>query len=238
VAQIFRPQVDLDADLVTVTIGAKDTNTIQDDPNRGLAFCWESAGDEDCKRLRGRRTEAQSRRIREEFMRRKNDLIKLLPDALEALRHRISRQTTVVITGYPQLVGPSRQNGQCLDRELAFPTRNTDDDLNWTRRSIASLNSALEDAAEREGFFFLDLAAIFADHELCASEPWEAGRTHTGVPLDTDEVFSSIFAGQGSYLPNARGHAEIARGLERLLEREGARHTKNPAGLPMNNAPK
>jgi lysophospholipase L1-like esterase len=114
--------------------------------------------------------------------------------------HRRAPHATVVVLGYPKVLGP--------EIDGCFGLSN--DDLPMLHRAGLRLNQTIRFATERRGpnFHFASLAGVFAGHEACGSEAdeWINSPRHL-------QYYREYFH------PNYPGQQEIAKAVIRRLPR-------------------
>jgi lysophospholipase L1-like esterase len=88
---------------------------------------------------------------------------------VEGIRDR-APDARVIVVGYPQIL-PDR--GTCPD---LLPL--ADGDVDYARRIVDALTTAIVRAARRSGAEYADVRAATAGHDICADDPWVNGR-HT-----------------------------------------------------------
>ncbi|QIK65192.1 SGNH/GDSL hydrolase family protein [Nocardioides sp. HDW12B] len=119
--------------------------------------------------------------------------------ALDAVTAAAPR-ATVVLVGYPRLVGEA---GGCRQ----FPIDPSD--VPAAQELEKALRDALAGAARRAGVTFLDTYTLSAGHEICADDPWVNGRR-------TDESRALAFH------PFAEGQQAVADALAARLGQEAS----------------
>lgn len=178
--------VDPASDLVTVTVGGNDLGFAE-----VVGACVIDA--DPCSRLDGQVEAA---------------LAKLGP-TLEAAYRQIEAKAPkarLVVVGYPQVVpDPSTvAYDSCGAVNSPIPGRRVSaDDARWLREKGSHLATVVSGAAKAAGATYVDVAADFAGHEACTTDPWL-----TGV------VLTDLLA---SFHPTAAGQAELARLVTKAL---------------------
>ncbi len=142
--------VEADTDLVTVGIGANDSQvfgSLVAGCGTSLAACGEYSGGalpEALKALRGDLTS---------FLR---DVRRQAPDAV------------VLVTGYLPLAQPGES---CAELPVAAGA------VDLFVEGLASLDATVAEAAEAAGVGFVDVSEAGADHTVCSDDPWVNGET-------------------------------------------------------------
>ena len=128
-----------------------------------------------------------------------------LEDAYRRIQARVPG-ARVLVVGYPQLVADPATANVDTCPAVASPLpglRVTADDARWLRDKGARLSAVLGGAAKAAGVQYVDVAAGFAGHEACSSDPWLSGVVLTDIAA--------------SFHPTAVGQAELARLVERVI---------------------
>jgi lysophospholipase L1-like esterase len=204
--QSEQPGLNHRTDLVTLTIGGNDIGFAS-----ALKYC---AGHHSCNKISS-------------FTSTLNRNIAALPVALasayNAIRSRISSQTTVVVMGYPQLF-PEKPDEQHCFRLHGFGISLFDDgEQNYFNHEARVLDGVISKAAARAGFFYVSAIPTFRNHAQCASgAPYLNGITISG-------------GGAGSFHPNSAGHRAYADLLLSFIALAPGPRTR--AGLPQDPAP-
>jgi lysophospholipase L1-like esterase len=132
-----------------------------------------------------------------------------LGPVLESAYRRIRRaapSATLVVVGYPQVVGDPAQVDVDACPAVATPVpglRVTAVEARWLREKGARLSAVVRAAAAAAGARYVDAQAAFAGHEACTGDPWLAG-----VVLGD---------ARASFHPTGRGQAELASLVGRAL---------------------
>ncbi|MDN5746549.1 MAG: SGNH/GDSL hydrolase family protein [Nocardioidaceae bacterium] len=98
------------------------------------------------------------------------DILDGLPDKLSTLYRDIRKrapEAKIIAVGYPQMFPSS---GTCN----ALPLR--EGDLAWADGIVRGLNDAVKAAAERTDVTYLDVYTPTEGHDICAKDPWIAGK--------------------------------------------------------------
>lgn len=164
------PQLDAvgaDTDLVTIGLGGNDDGVF----SRMLGCAAGGATDVAC---------------RDDLEAAIDGLGAHLTEAVAAIRER-APEATVVVVGYPQILGP---DSACPDR-LPVP----DQVLPYFAGLNERLHAVQETAAAEAGTPYVDLYDASAGHDVCADEPWINGLENTpGIGM----AFHPLAAGQAA----------------------------------------
>jgi lysophospholipase L1-like esterase len=204
--QSDQPGLNHRTDLVTLTIGGNDIGFAA-----SLKYC---AKHHSCNKISS-------------FTSTLNRNIAALPVALasayNAIRSKITSQTTVVVMGYPQLF-PEKPDEQHCFRLHGFGISLFDDgEQNYFNHEARVLDGVISEAAARAGFFYVSAISTFRDHAQCAS----------GTPYLNGITISQ--GGAGSFHPNSAGHRAYADLLTSFIALAPGPRTR--AGLPHDPAP-
>lgn len=189
---VKRPQIDAvtsDTALVTVSLGGNDGNVIAGLTTTCLAVASSTiakvAGGHPCTTMDAVAHKAGTG-TSDRIIAMEQNLVK----ALQAITQKAPRARVIVI-GYPHSM-PSKT---CAQYPLA------EGDIAWATRVNKELVSAQRHAAKTVGAEFIDLYDVSAGHDICSSDPWEAGEQPTGpaapfhpYPVEQAQVATALEA--------------------------------------------
>lgn len=242
--QAKRPQLNKRTHLVTITIGGNDGGKAGKDGSGGLGepltFCYKH---KNCHKDKG---------FRKRLERRFKALQKNLQRSLTAIKRPTSRNTAIVMLGYPRVFPTDRDRDQlkeeqkCAASELAIPIPGTfpprEAKFRWEPAEQAFLNGATDRlnalsflAARRVGVRYYDVTKTFTGHANCDrnGEKWINGYIPRGITGFAPGSFHPNRAGQVAY----RNILRTALTLDvRAIEKRGGRLTS--VNLPPNPRPR
>lgn len=121
-----------------------------------------------------------------------------LPDLFYSIKQKVPNAKVYVI-GYPRFFPKKRYTycGTGIPSRFFHPS-----DMIWMNAQIAELNRILERSARKARLTYVNMYNAFEGHTLCTSDLW---------------MNKITFPREESFHPNVKGHAQIARVVEKRI---------------------